>query len=500
MMPTGYRAPMPSLEQLESVARGAAPEPLGDADRERIAAGRAVVEAALEGGTAVYGVTTGFGRLANVRIAPADAAQLQVNLVRSHAVGAGPPLPEEVVRGMLQLLASSLRRGHSGVRVELAALVLAMLERGVVPVIPSKGSVGSSGDLAPLAHLALALIGEGSAVFEGAVLPAADALARAGLEPVALAAKEGLALINGTHLMAAAGGLAVRDARRLLDAAVVATALSLEAFKGSTVPFDARLHALRPQPGAAHVAKRLRALLDGSPVVASHADCGRVQDPYTLRCAPQVLGAIDDGLEYVEGALRRELDAVTDNPLVFPADGDIVSGGNFHGQPLSLPLDHLALAMCELASFSERRVFALLSPSYAELPPFLSPRPGLSSGMMIAQYAAAALVNECQMLAHPAGAGSIPTSAGQEDFNSMGALAALKARTAVENAAHVIATELACACQGLEFHRPLRSTPALEGAVERVRAIVPRLEEDRSMADELAELAAALRTGALVLA
>jgi histidine ammonia-lyase len=491
---------MPSLEELEAVARGAPPPPLREDQRERIAAGRAVVEAAVQSGATVYGVTTGFGQLENVRIDAADAAQLQVNLVRSHAVGSGPPLPEDVVRGMLLLLAASLARGHSGVRIELAELVHALLERNVLPVIPSKGSVGSSGDLAPLAHLALVLIGEGEATFEGEQLPASEALTRAGLPPERLTAKEGLALINGTHLMAAAGALAVREAQRLIDAAVVAAALSLEAFKGSTVPFDARLHELRPQPGAARVAQRLRELLADSPVVASHADCGRVQDPYTLRCAPQVIGAVADAVHYVAGALERELHAVTDNPLVFPQDGDVLSGGNFHGQPLSLPLDHLALAMCELASFSERRVFALLSPSYAELPRFLTPRPGLSSGLMIAQYAAAALVNECQVLAHPAGAGSIPTSAGQEDFNSMGALAALKARTAVENAAQVIATELACACQGLEFHRPLRSTAALEEAVARVRAIVPRVEEDRSLAGELSELGGALRTGELVLA
>jgi histidine ammonia-lyase len=385
------------------------------------------------------------------------------------------------------------------VRVELVELVLGFLERGVTPVIPAKGSVGSSGDLAPLAHLGLVLIGEGEATVGGERLAGAEALARAGLRPVALSAKEGLAIINGTHLMAAAGGLAVRDARRLLDAAVVAVALSLEAFKGSTVPFDGRLHRLRGQPGPAAVAERLRALLAGSPVVASHADCGRVQDPYTLRCAPQVLGAIADALGYVAGAIERDLGAVTDNPLVFPDDDEVLSGGNFHGQPLSLPLDHLALALCELASFSERRIYALLSPSYAGLPPFLTPRPGLSSGLMIAQYAAAALVNECQVLAHPAGAGSIPTSAGQEDFNSMGALAAAKARTTAENAAHVIATELVCAVQGLEFHRPLRSTPVLERAAARVRERVPRVEEDRSLAGELAGLADALRTGEVFL-
>jgi histidine ammonia-lyase len=491
---------VPSLELLEAVARGAPPPRLTPEDRERIAAGRAVVDRAVADGAVIYGVTTGFGRLASMRIPATEAAQLQVNLLRSHAVGAGPPLPGDVVRGMLLLLASSLRRGHSGVRVEMVELVDALLTRGVTPVVPSKGSVGSSGDLAPLAHLALVLIGEGEASVGGETMPGGAALARAGLEPLELTAKEGLALINGTHLMAAAGGLAVCEARRLVDAAVVAVALSLEAFKGSTVPFDERLHALRPQPGQTWVAARLRALLDGSPVVASHADCGRVQDPYTLRCAPQVLGAVSDGVAYVEGALDRELHAVTDNPVVFPATGDVLSGGNFHGQPLSLPLDHLALAMCELAAFSERRTYALLSPGYADLPPFLTPRPGLSSGLMIAQYAAAALVNESQVLSHPAGAGSIPTSAGQEDFNSMGALAALKARTATENAAQVVAIELVCAAQGLEFHRPLRSTEALEAAVATVRELVPRVEEDRSLAAEFTALAGALRTGEVVLA
>jgi histidine ammonia-lyase len=488
---------MPTLEQLEAVACGAPPPPLDDGDLARIGAARQVVEDALASGRTVYGVNTGFGDLVTVSIAPEDAAQLQLNLLRSHAVGSGEPLPEPTVRAMIHLLANSLRRGRSGVRVEVVQLLLGLLARGVTPVVPSRGSVGSSGDLAPLAHLALVLVGEGEATFGGERLTGAEALARAGLEPVVLAAKEGLALINGTHLMAAAGGLAVRAARRVLDAAIVAVALSLEAFKGSTVPFDARLQEVRPQPGQARVAQRLRELLDGSPVVASHADCGRVQDPYTLRCAPQVLGAVSDALDYVTGVLERELEAVTDNPLIFPDEGDVLPGGNFHGQPLSLPLDHLALAMTELASFAERRTFALLSPSYAGLPPFLTPRPGLSSGLMIAQYAAAALVNECQVLAHPAGAGSIPTSAGQEDFNSMGALAALKAARTVEYAAHVVATELVCACQGLEFHRPLRSTDALEGALARVRERVPRVDEDRSLAAELSALAAALRTGEL---
>jgi histidine ammonia-lyase len=490
---------VPSPAELESVARGAPAPPLGDEDRARIEAGRAAVDAALAEGRTVYGVTTGFGRLADVRIDAADSARLQVNLLRSHAVGSGPPLPDDVVRGMTFLLAASLRRGHSGVRVELVELLDGLLDRGVVPVVPSRGSVGSSGDLAPLAHLALVLIGEGEATVDGSgPLPGGEALDRAGLRALELAAKEGLALINGTHLMAAAGTLAQREAARLLDAAIVAVALSLEAFKGSTVPFDLRLHELRAHPGQVRVAARLRGLLAGSPVVDSHADCGRVQDPYTLRCAPQVIGAVDDALGYAGGVIARELEAVTDNPLV--VGGEILSGGNFHGQPLSLALDHLALAMTELASFSERRTFALLSPSYAGLPAFLTPRPGLSTGLMIAQYAAAALVNECQVLAHPAGAGSIPTSAGMEDFNSMGAFAALKARQVVEHASQVVATELVCACQGLEFHRPLRSTEPLEAALAAVRERVPRVEEDRALAGELAALAAALRGGQLVLA
>jgi len=497
---------MPTLVELEAVAHGAPPPPFDREDRRRMGAARDVVEAAVASGEPVYGVTTGFGQLASVRVSAADAARLQINLLRSHAVGAGPALEAEVVRGMLLLLAASLRRGHSGTRPELVELILQLLERDVVPVVPSRGSVGSSGDLAPLAHLALVLIGEGEATVGGERMPGAQALARAGLRPLTLTAKEGLALINGTHLMAAAGGLAVREGQRLVEAAIVAAALSLEAFKGSTVPFDERLLATRGQPGPARVAARLRELLAGSGVVASHADCGRVQDPYTLRCAPQVIGAIYDALAYVAGALERELAAVTDNPLVFPApsgdgeSGEVLAGGNFHGQPLSLPLDHLALALCELASFSERRVYALLSPSYAGLPAFLSPQPGLGSGLMIAQYTAAALVNECQVLAHPAGAGSIPTSAGTEDFNSMGALAALKAREVAERASHVIAIELVCASQGLEFHRPLRTTAALERALEQVRALVPRLEEDRSLAGELGDLAEALRTGVLVFA
>ena len=402
--------------------------------------------------------------------------------MRSHAVGAGAPLPAEVVRGMLR--AAGRRRCGAGTPAcarRSSSCCWRCSSAASCPWCRAKGSVGSSGDLAPLAHVALVLVGEGEAEVDGERLRRRARRWRARAStPVALEPKEGLALINGTHLMAAAGGLAARDARRLLDAAVVALALSLEAFKGSTVPFDERLAGVRPHPGAQRVAARLRALLDGSEVVASHADCGRVQDPYTLRCAPQVLGAIDDALAYIEAALERELHAVTDNPLVFP-DGRRRRGRRQLPRPAAVaaarpPRPRRCASWPPSASGAPTRCSPPATPACRA---FLSPRPGLSSGLMLTQYAAAALVNECQVLAHPAGAGSIPTSAGQEDFNSMGAFAALKARTVVENCAQVIATELVCACQGLEFHRPLRTTPPLEAAVEKVRALVPRIEEDR---------------------
>jgi histidine ammonia-lyase len=488
-----------SLGQLRQLWSGAEAR-LDDGSLKRIAEAAASVERIVAGGGTVYGVNTGFGLLANTRIPDGRLAELQTNLILSHSAGLGDPLPRHVTRLMIVLKLLGLGRGYSGVRRLVIDALQALLDRDAMPLIPAQGSVGASGDLAPLAHMTAALMGRGSIDIAGEILPAGAALQKLDMDPLQLGPKEGLALINGTHLMAACGTLALRDARRVLDAAIVTAALSLEAFMGSTTPFDARIHALRRHPGQQAVAARLRALLQGSAIVESHADCGRVQDPYTLRCVPQVLGAIADALDYAEGVLERELDAVTDNPLLFPDDGEACSGGNFHGQPLSLALDHVGLALCELASFAERRTYALLSPSYAGLPRFLTPHPGLSSGLMIAQYTQAALVNECQTLAHPAGAGSVPTSAGMEDFNSMGAWAALKARQIVDCAAHVVAIELVCACQGVEFHRPLRTTPMLEAALAGVRTRVARIEQDRSLSAEVTALAHALRSGELVLA
>ncbi len=490
------------LSEVVGVARGGAQVRLAAEAVERVRAGRDFVERICAENRTVYGVTTGFGHLSSVKIAHDQLAELQRNLIRSHASGVGEPFDVETTRGVLLLLANSLARGHSGVRVELLESLLALLNAGVTPVVPKRGSVGASGDLAPLAHLSLVLIGEGEAWYAGERLPGGEALARAGLAPFTLGAKEGLALINGTHVMEANGALAIADAWRLLRAAEVAVAMSLEALLGSYVPLDARIHALRPQHGQAVTAARLRALVDGSEINPSHVNCGRVQDPYTLRCAPQVLGAARDAVTYCEQVFAAELGAVTDNPLIFPDDGDVLTGGNFHGQPLALALDMLAVTLAQLASFSERRTYSLMGPHEwdtgpSKMPLFLTPQPGLNSGYMIAQYAAAALVNEIKVLAHPASIDSIPTSAGMEDFVSMGATAAIKVRQALDLAYRVVAIELICAAQGLDFRQPLQPGKGVAAAYSAVRGIVPTLSVDRPPSPEIEALALALHDGLL---
>jgi histidine ammonia-lyase len=485
--------------EVADAALGRATVALGAEGRRRLDEAAALIARVAGAGEPVYGVTTGFGSLESVRIPDAGLSDLQRNIVRSHAVGVGDPLPVPVVRGMMVLLAASLARGHSGVRVEVVEALIALLDHGVTPVVPSRGSVGASGDLAPLAHLAQVLIGEGRALLpDGSETDGASALASAGVEPVVLGPKEGLALLNGTHLMAAIGVLALGQAERLLAAAQVAAAMSLDALLGSLAPFDPRLHELRRRPEQAAVAERVRELIAGSEMLQSHAGCHRVQDAYTLRCIPQVLGAVGEALDYCRRALEPELGAVTDNPLLFPAEGDVVSGGNFHGQPLSLPLDVLAIAVQELAAFSERRTYRLMDGRGDEfsLPPFLIPEPGTESGLMIAQYTAASLVAEGAVLAHPAGVGSLPTSAGQEDFNSMGATAGLKALQVLDLARHVVAIELLAAAQGFELRRPLRSGPLLEAEHAKVRAVSPAVTRDRSLAPDIAAVARAIDEGA----
>jgi len=481
-----------------AVARHFARVTLGEVSLTRIRAARAVIDRIADEEQKVYGVTTGFGHLSRVRIPHDQLVELQHNLLRSHAAGVGEPLSEEITRSMMLLLAASLGRGNSGVRTEIVETLLGMLNARLYPLIPSRGSVGASGDLAPLAHLALVLIGEGEAIYGGQHYIGTKALQQAGLTPLHLHAKEGLALINGTHMMEAIAILALADAQTLLETAEVACAMSLEGLMGSHIPLDARIHRRRGQHGQQISAAHLRKLVSNSEINASHQNCARVQDPYTLRCAPQVFGAIRDALAYCESVFERELDAVTDNPLVFPEDGDVLSGGNFHGQPIALALDMLAIALAQLASFSERRIYSLLGPNDWDAggaPLFLTPTPGLNSGFMIAQYVAAALVNEIKILAHPASIDSIPTSAGMEDFVSMGATSANKLLRIIEQAQQVVAIELLCAAQMLEFRKPLKPGTGVQQALDLVRSYVPKLEHDRVLAPDIATMTRAVQEG-----
>src|SRR5712692_4218395 len=488
-----------SIAQVLAVARHNAPVKLGDDSIQRIQAARAVIETIAAEDRIVYGITTGFGHLSSVHIPHEQQVELQYNLLRSTAAGVGEPLSEEVVRAMMLLLAASLSRGNSGARIMVIQTLLGMLNGGIHPVIPSRGSVGASGDLAPLAHLALVLVGEGEAYHNGHRCSGAQALQEVGLAPLRLHAKEGLALVNGTHLMEAIAVLALADAQTLMRTAEVACAMSIEGLMGSHIPLDPRIHQRRKQRGQEISAARLRKLVSNSEINASHQNCARVQDPYTLRCAPQVFGAIRDALKYCEDVFERELDAVTDNPLVFPEDGDVLSGGNFHGQPIALALDMLAIALAQLASFSERRIFNLMGPhdwDESGAPLFLTPNPGLNSGFMITQYVAAALVNEIKLLAHPASIDSISTSAGMEDFNSMGATSAHKVLRIVEQAQQVVAIELMCAAQMLDFRKPLKPGLGVQKAFDIVRSYVEKLEHDRTLAPDIATLANAVKEGA----
>jgi histidine ammonia-lyase len=476
-----------TLGDVRAIASGA-PAALADGVGARIGPSRDLIERAARGDVPVYGVNTGFGALKSVRIPPGDVDQLQVNLVRSHAAGAGPELEPAAVRLMLALRAHSLAQGVSGVREELLRHLVAMLERDLLPVIPSRGSLGASGDLMPLAHLALAVIGEGEIRRGGRMAPAAEHYRDTGLAPFRLTAKEGLALINGTQAATALGLLAVSESMEIMRAAHAACALSVEAFRGSARPFDARVQAVRPHEGQIESAAAIRALLEGSGVLASHEGCGKVQDPYSFRCAPQVLGASVDAMRYARRALLTEVNSVTDNPLCFADSGDVVSAGNFHGQPVAMALDFLAIGMAEVGSIAERRTFLLLDSEKSGLPPFLSKGAGLGSGLMMVQYLQAALVSENRMLAHPACTDTVPTSAGQEDHVSMAMHAAVKALTLVRNVRRIVAGELLCAAQGVEFLRPLRTSPRLEALHAGVRERVPELTEDRRLGHDLEAL------------
>ncbi|HEY2567856.1 MAG TPA: histidine ammonia-lyase [Candidatus Udaeobacter sp.] len=486
-----------ALAEILSVALNGEAVTISRLVEPRVSASRKVVEEIIERDSVVYGVTTGFGKLSDVRI-PRDALrELQLNLVRSHACGIGEPLSEAEVRAMMLLRANVLSLGFSGIRLDIIQLLRDMLNRRVHPLVPEKGSVGASGDLAPLAHLALTLIGEGEAFFDGQRMESAEALRRAKLRPVQLEAKEGLALLNGTQAMHAVGGLAVLRAKRLSRLADVSGAMSLEALKGTPAAFDPRLQDARPHPGQIAAAKHLLTLLEGSEIRQSHLkDDPRVQDAYSLRCMPQVHGAVRGALSHCEDVLLVESASATDNPLVFAESGEVISGGNFHGAPLAYAFDYAAIAVADLMGISERRMDRLVNPDKSEgLPAFLAQKPGIESGFMIAHVAAASLVNEARVLAHPASIDNITTSGGKEDHVSMGMTSALKLRSMIDLAENLLAIELLAAAEGLEYRRPLKSGAGVERAFAVVRKLAPPLTKDRSLANDIARVAEAIRRG-----
>jgi histidine ammonia-lyase len=473
------------LEMLRAVAEGAGPVSFDAGAWERVAASSEVIDTVLSEHRVVYGVNTGFGILARKRIADADVAELQRRLVLSHAVGTGPLLEDKVVRLVLLTKANALARGHSGVRRPVIEALLALLNFGIYPAIPAKGSVGASGDLAPLAHLSATLIGIGQMRIKGELVPAAEGLKQAGLEPLVLAAKEGLALLNGTQVSTALGLAGLFAAQDVFAAALTSGALSVDAAAGSDTPFDPRIQAVRGQPGQIRVAASLRSLLAGSQIRASHLDCDRVQDPYSLRCQPQVMGAVLDHLDFAAGVLEREANAVSDNPLVFPEENEILSGGNFHAEPVAMAADVIAIALAEIGSLAERRIALLTDPAMSALPAFLVPEPGLNSGFMLPQVTAAALVSENKGLAHPASVDSLPTSANQEDHVSMATYAARRLTEMSRNAAVVVAIELMAAAQGVDLRKPLQTSPKLLSAMKEIRARSAFLDRDRYIADEI---------------
>jgi histidine ammonia-lyase len=486
-----------TLEGIAAVALGSEQVAISQSARQRVAASRELIQQIVARDAVVYGVNTGFGKLSDVRVPHDELRKLQLNLVRSHACGIGQPLSEAEVRAMMLLRANVLTLGFSGIRWDVIELLCEMLNRRVHPVVPEKGSVGASGDLAPLAHLALSVIGEGEMFFEGQRMATAEALRRAKLEPLELEAKEGLALLNGTQAMHAVGGLAVLRAQQLTRVADVCGAMSVEALKGTPVAFDTRLQKARPHPGQKAVAEHLLSLMEDSEIRQSHlTEDPRVQDAYSLRCMPQVHGAVRGALAHCEDVLLIESASATDNPLVFAETGDVISGGNFHGAPLAFAFDYAAIALADLMSISERRTDRLVNPDKSEgLPAFLAQRPGVESGFMIAHVAAASLVNEARVLAHPASVDNITTSGGKEDHVSMGMTSALKLRSIVDLAENLLAIELLAAAQGLEYRRPLKAGRGVERAFAAVRTISPPLTQDRALSGDIGRVAEAIRRG-----
>ncbi|MHA7681686.1 histidine ammonia-lyase [Cupriavidus sp. PET2-C1] len=474
-----------TLADLRRIHRGEVSLAMDASAWAGVRASQATVQDIIDADAVVYGINTGFGKLAQTRIPHDKLAELQRNLVLSHSVGTGADLNSDTVRLILAIKAVSLARGHSGIRPEIIEALLALANAGVTPCIPAKGSVGASGDLAPLAHMSCTLIGVGEVMIDGVRRPAAEGLAHAGLAPFTLGPKEGLALLNGTQVSTALALAGLFAAEDIFAAGLVAGALSLEAIKGSVKPFDARIHAARGQAGQIAVAGAVRTLLDGSKIVDSHVSCGRVQDPYSIRCQPQVMGACLDNLQHAARVLQIEANAASDNPLVFPEQGDVISGGNFHAEPVAFAADIIALAIAEIGAISERRLALLLDTGLSGLPPFLVRDGGLHSGFMIAQVTAAALASENKSLAHPASVDSLPTSANQEDHVSMATYGARRLGDMAENTAVVVGIEAMAAAQGIEFHRPLESSPLIEIEIARIRERVAFVEGDRYFAPDI---------------
>jgi histidine ammonia-lyase len=485
-----------TIDDVVAVARGGAEVSLGVAARERIDRAHEVIAKVVAEEQVAYGVTTGFGQLATTHIPSDKVHELQENLVRSHAVGVGVPLSREVVRAGMTIRLNTMARGHSGVRASVAEFVAAMLNADLVPWVPSRGSLGASGDLAPSAHLVLAMMGEGELLGrDGGREPAGPALQAAGLAPLSLEAKEGLSLLNGTQFMAAIGCFAVVDGEALLDSADLIGAMSLEGLRASVGPFEERIQLLRPIPGQLHTARQVRRATAGSAIMLSHLNCDKVQDAYSLRCIPQVHGACRDALRWLREVITVEVDAVTDNPLVFPDTGEIISAGNFHGEPLALALDLAAMSVSEIANISERRIFRMLTSSLSELPPFLTTDSGLNNGYMIVQYTAAALVAENKILCHPASVDSIPSSGDQEDHVSLGMTSALKFEDVLRNAQTVLGIEALCAAQAIDLLAPLQPGVGTRKGYDVVRGFTPRLDRDRYLAPEIEASARAVKAG-----
>ena len=489
-----------TLDNLVAIARDGVHVKLTEGSEKRLRQTRQLIDKWVEDEKTIYGITTGFGALSDVAISKKDTRKLQENILMSHAAGVGDPLNEQSVRAIMALRIKDLARGHSGVRLETVEHLIALLNWGVSPVVPEKGSVGASGDLAPLAHLALVLVGLGEAFYKGQRMSGRQVLSKCGLKPIQLEAGEGLALVNGTQVMTAIGGLAIYDAVNLSKMTDIAAAMSLEVLMGSRTEFDERIHQIRPHPGQAAVADNMERLVQNSEIITSHKDCSRIQDAYTLRCSPQVHGATKDALSYCRRVIETEMNSSTNNPLIYAAEQDFLLGGNFHGQPVALALDFLSMAVAELANISERRIERLVNPMLSGLPAFLVSDGGLNSGFMIAQYTAAALVSENKVLCHPASVDSIPTSANKEDHVSMGTISARQARDVIANTADVIAIELLCGAQALDLFTNLKPGAGTLAAYQVIRQTIPHLASDRILAHDMAAMKELMQSGKILAA